>query len=206
MVGGGGGDGVGCTGGGDVGDIDDNGGDLYITSSAAKRMFDKKVDYSGMTPPRGISATALRVIKAELMAKYGPQYKLMKTFDVSEAYVKPPTKNLPGCPDPVDQTFLNYMDKPENQVRFAGHPAVMPVGPSTVFVSHAWAYHFHLVMDVMLAHADGQDGEVYFWFDMFTNSQHDTSNRPYEWWQNTFKSSIGVIGQMLLVMMPWNCP
>merc|ERR1711990_1118587 len=43
-------------------------------------------------------------------------------------------------------------------------------------------------------------------FDMFTNSQHDTSNRPYEWWQNTFKSSIGVIGQMLLVMMPWNCP
>lgn len=186
--------------------IDDNGGDLYITSSAAKRMFDKKVDYSGMTPPRGISATALRVIKAELMMKYGPQYKLMKTYDVSEAYVKPPTKNLPGCPDPVDQTFLNYMDRPENQVRFADHSAVMPVGPSTVFVSHAWAYHFHLVMDVMLTHAEGQEGEVYFWFDMFTNSQHDTSNRPYEWWQNTFKSSIGVIGQMLLVMMPWNCP
>lgn len=185
-----------------------NSSDSYVSTSAAKRMFDKKLDYSGMKPPPGISASALRVVRRELISKFGPRYETMKTHEVSQGYIMPLTKDLVGHPDPVDQHFLNYMNRPENTQRFstAGGVTKPPVGESTVFVSHAWMYNFKLVMDVILAHLDDRGGDGYVWFDMFTNSQHDTSNRPYEWWQNTFKTSIGVIGQVLLIMMPWNNP
>jgi hypothetical protein len=43
-------------------------------------------------------------------------------------------------------------------------------------------------------------------FDLVCNSQHDTVERPFEWWQTTFRESITAIGRVALVLAPWTDP
>lgn len=80
------------------------------------------------------------------------------------------------------------------------------VSSATVFVSHAWRYSFYdVVVDVMEQHAK-EHPETYFWFDLFTNNQNEVYNKDYDWFSTTFSKSIGDIGQVLLVLSPWNDP
>ncbi len=44
------------------------------------------------------------------------------------------------------------------------------------------------------------------WLDLISTSQHATFDRPPEWWQKTFISAIGAMGQMVMVMTPWDNP
>ena len=61
------------------------------------------------------------------------------------------------------------------------------------------------VVDVMeqyaLEHLD-----VYFWFDLFTNDQNNVVDKDFDWFCKTFRGSIENIGEVLLVMSPWNDP
>jgi hypothetical protein len=49
-------------------------------------------------------------------------------------------------------------------------------------------------------------GVVVIWLDLFSTSQHSTFSKPPEWWQQTFISAIGRMGQMVMVMTPWDSP
>ncbi len=79
------------------------------------------------------------------------------------------------------------------------------VQTATWFVSHAWQYNF---MDVVSAlevfFADKPDAVI--WMDIISTSQHATFDRPPEWWQQTFVTAIGRMGQMVIVMTPWDNP
>lgn len=80
------------------------------------------------------------------------------------------------------------------------------VAPATVFVSHAWKYQFvDIVMDVLLQHSQ-KEPDAYFWFDLFTNDQNSVAFKDFDWFCNTFRNSIKDIGQVLLVLAPWDDP
>ena len=51
-----------------------------------------------------------------------------------------------------------------------------------------------------------KDLDAYFWFDLFTNNHNKVANKDFQWFSDTFRDSIRVIGHVLLVMSPWNNP
>ncbi|KAJ3045207.1 Kinesin light chain 3 [Rhizophlyctis rosea] len=85
------------------------------------------------------------------------------------------------------------------------HPEA--VGTATCFISHAWAYNFLDTIHAVQHHfMNKSEPDVFIWFDLFSNSQHDTSIRPFEWWSGTFVNAISKIGSVLMVLHPWNDP
>jgi tetratricopeptide (TPR) repeat protein len=79
------------------------------------------------------------------------------------------------------------------------------VQPATWFVSHAWQYRFMDVVEALEAFFVDKPDTI-IWMDLFSTSQHSTFDRPPEWWQQTFCSAIGEMGQMVMVMTPWDNP
>eukprot|EP01031_Cornospumella_fuschlensis_P026840 gene26840-32438_t len=74
-----------------------------------------------------------------------------------------------------------------------------------VFISHAWGYKFVDVMDALAHHfRDGLD--VVIWFDLFSNNQHDTTEKDFDWWCGTFKGAIRDLGKTVMVFAPWHNP
>lgn len=77
---------------------------------------------------------------------------------------------------------------------------------ATWFVSHAWRYKF---LDLVRALEDFFDRKgkcAVIWLDLLSTSQHATFSRPPEWWQETFCTAIGRMGQVVMVMTPWDNP
>lgn len=114
--------------------------------------------------------------------------KGLKTTDVCEQFVLPLTKEH-------QISFCDYLCA-------AKHPAV---GVAEVFISHAWKYYFLEVIDALQHHFHAKP-DVIIWFDLFSNNQHKTSSMEFDWWCNTFKSSIANIGHVVMVLSPWNNP
>jgi hypothetical protein len=82
-------------------------------------------------------------------------------------------------------------------------------GTATWFVSHAWKYEFLHVVDAILAFVarEGLDvNATVVWFDLFSNSQHNTAAKPFAWWTGTFTHAIETMGNVLMVMSPWDDP
>ena len=79
---------------------------------------------------------------------------------------------------------------------------------ATIFVSHAWLYKFIDVVDVIIRYIQcNREGITdYLWFDLFVNDQWRAGELPFEWWTNTFISSVQSIGHTLLVMLPLHAP
>ncbi|KAJ3089192.1 Kinesin light chain 3, partial [Physocladia obscura] len=86
------------------------------------------------------------------------------------------------------------------------------VGEASWFISHAWKYPFLSVVEAInlffserkrinLMHAD-EDPIV--WFDLFSNSQHNTGERPFEWWETTFIAAIKKMRNVVMVCIPWD--
>ena len=73
------------------------------------------------------------------------------------------------------------------------------------FVSHAWKYNFLEVFDT-LCHHFKNDLNTVVWFDLFTNSQHNTDAKDFDWWQNVFKEAIGEFNHTVLILQPLNDP
>lgn len=89
----------------------------------------------------------------------------------------------------------------EQKVTFAAMHSADPtlVREANVFVSHAWAMPFDLVLDAIRSHA-AKDPNAVFWFDVLVNNQHFTADKPFSWWQTVFRSNVLRIGHTLLVL------
>jgi tetratricopeptide (TPR) repeat protein len=114
--------------------------------------------------------------------------KGLTTTEVSKRFIKPMT--------------LSVQDSYCNLLQSQGHAAV---GMAMVFISHAWQNVF---LDVLhaLQHHFKEDPDIVLWFDLFSNNQHSTRSRPFEWWCGTLKSAIAEFGHMVMVMAPWSDP
>ena len=86
------------------------------------------------------------------------------------------------------------------------------VGKATWFISHAWKFLFLDVLDSLISYFCPNDGDdvkscdEIVWFDMFSNSQHDTGSKPFEWWTGTFTNAIRDLKNVLMIMIPWDSP
>jgi tetratricopeptide (TPR) repeat protein len=87
------------------------------------------------------------------------------------------------------------------------------VGPKADwFISHAWKYNFLEVLEAvelfLIKTYGSRDviGDKVIWFDLFSNSQHNKATYPYTWWREVFASAVGDIGNVCMVMQPWNEP
>lgn len=81
--------------------------------------------------------------------------------------------------------------------------SIADVGRPTVFVSHSWGYKFLDVVDALEAWAAKLPAGAptpLFWFDLFTNSQHHSVERPFEWWDSVFREAVASIGHTVLVL------
>ena len=118
----------------------------------------------------------------------------LTTSQVNSEFVKPETKDL----------YSSYLELYHGSIDDAtGSPLV---ADATVFVSHAWKYAFYdIVVNVMEQYAQQHPG-TYFWFDLFTNNQNEVANKDFEWFSTTFRDSLISIGEVLLVLSPWNNP
>ena len=119
------------------------------------------------------------------------------TTQVCEEYLKPMTMTKE----------MSYCDILLEEISFNKRKSDVTVAPATVFISHAWGSNFLEVVDAFMNHlrTSGQPDAI-IWFDLFSNNQHQTSIRPFEWWCNTFQSAIRDFGYTILVLTPWRDP
>ena len=91
-----------------------------------------------------------------------------------------------------------------------GDPATAGfVGKPTAFLSHAWVYRFHNLVDAVEAYVEAlpDDAEEhFFWFDCFSLDQHAQASQGSQWWSTTFMQAIGAIGNTVMVLSPWDAP
>jgi len=82
------------------------------------------------------------------------------------------------------------------------------VGVATWFVSHAWMYTFVELLEALEHFFAGepQGLDTCIWLDLVSTSQHGTFSRPPEWWRQTFILAIQSMGNLVMVMAPWDKP
>ena len=80
------------------------------------------------------------------------------------------------------------------------------IRPATWFLSYAWRFKFLDMVKALEAFFADKGGDIIIWLDLFSTGQHSTFSKPPEWWQQTFTHAIGQMGQMVMVMTPWDNP
>ena len=147
----------------------------------AECAFDDKV-----FPKDGVKLSFIQ----EFFAARGGRDKLegLTTTEVCEQHIKPLTAS-------TKSSFCELLKLDE-------HPAVHK---ADVFVSHAWRYKFLDVVDTLVSHLENEP-DIVIWFDLFSNNQHKATVLPYEWWCTTFKSAIGEMDRMIMVLSPFHDP
>eukprot|EP00053_Salpingoeca_punica_P015694 m.145072 g.145072 ORF g.145072 m.145072 type:complete len:939 (+) comp16778_c0_seq16:20-2836(+) len=164
--------------------------------SAVKRIASKKGFFDGL----GISVAFIRKFSAEHLVGDRADFT---TAQICEAVVKERTRAL-------ECSYVQYLQQAADSGSSSG--VDIDVGKAKVFVSHAWKYKLRDVFTVMLEYADKYAAEnpkappLFFYFDLFCNNQHATESHPFDWWCSTFQRNIMSIGQVLLVMAPWDDP
>ena len=139
----------------------------------------------------GLHITAIRKFLSD-----HPQIRKnnLTTSQINSAVIKPETKAINSC---YIEKYIDLCDSSN------GKPLV---APATVFVSHAWRYEFcDVVVNALEQHAS-EHPHSYFWFDLFTNNQNEVASKDFEWFSSTFREGVREIGQVLLVLSPWNDP
>ncbi|KAF0699581.1 Aste57867_9869 [Aphanomyces stellatus] len=91
------------------------------------------------------------------------------------------------------------------------HESAAYVQPATWFVSHAWSYLFVDVVDALdnfFIELGLESRDVAVWFCMFNNNQHDIMGhtRDFQFWVDSFESALTAIGNVVMVLSPWNNP
>jgi tetratricopeptide (TPR) repeat protein len=115
------------------------------------------------------------------------------TSEVNDAFLKPLTKcsELSLCDQLITQPYKGL------------------IAEANVFISHAWKYKFLDVMEAVelfVKHEGRRADETVIWFDMYSNSQHQTGDRPFEWWRGVFINAIKKLGMVLMILDPWDKP
>ncbi|KDO18951.1 hypothetical protein SPRG_14384 [Saprolegnia parasitica CBS 223.65] len=108
--------------------------------------------------------------------------------------------------------FVVPLTKP-SELSLVDHVANDPttaayVAPANWYVSHAWQYLFLETVDSLERFfADrGLSDDAVIWFCVFNNNQHLASSYPFEYWSTTFKNGLAAIGNVVMIMHPWNDP
>ena len=116
-------------------------------------------------PRLGISLSAIE----EFVAENGGEEKLkgMTTTDVCMDIVLPATSS----------GKTSYCELLLGRAS-GGHPGV---GEATVFISHAWKYEFVSVVNALRSHFRDRPNRHFLWFDVMTNNQHLSPQRPFDW-------------------------
>ncbi|KAJ3356664.1 Kinesin light chain 3 [Entophlyctis luteolus] len=121
----------------------------------------------------------------------GPEnLKGKTTADICSEYVIQWTKPF-GC------SLVEVLDSP---------PTRHHIGEASWFISHSWSYEFLTVVEALNHFFRNLEQDPIIWFDMFSNSQHATGNRPFQWWQTTFMEAISKMRNVVMVCLPWNNP
>ena len=76
---------------------------------------------------------------------------------------------------------------------------------ANVFISHAWGGIFLDLVDTLEYHFRDEPN-IFIWCDIFSNNQHDTAEKPFEWWCGTFRSAIKEFQRVVMVLAPWGNP
>ncbi|CAK4902176.1 unnamed protein product [Aphanomyces euteiches] len=115
--------------------------------------------------------------------------------------------------DVCHQFLLPYTAR--TKLSLVEHVRQLPGGhlyakPATWFVSHAWSYLFLDVVDALtdFFQENDLDESLAVWFCTFCNNQHAIQDQIYAFkhWFGIFRSSLRAIGNVVMVMSPWNDP
>ncbi|OQR82346.1 TPR repeat containing protein [Achlya hypogyna] len=82
------------------------------------------------------------------------------------------------------------------------------VAEANWYISHAWSYLFLETVDSLETYFTGRHlaDEVVVWFCVFNNNQHFGCVRPFSFWSSTFQTQLAAIGNVVMIMHPWNDP
>ena len=90
-----------------------------------------------------------------------------------------------------------------------------PGGPKTVdvaniFLSFAYSDNFMGVIQSLNYFLESklayEHKSIFIWISMFSVDQNKAAELTMEWWSGTFKRSIGRIGYVVTVALPWKNP
>jgi hypothetical protein len=117
----------------------------------------------------------------------------LTTFQMMERFVKPRTAS----------SQLSLCE----QLMSDGGDGAAYVATAKIFLSHAWKYLFLDVVDATERRFSGSaDPDPVVWFDVFSVSQHKSSERDFAWWNSTFLNAVGSMGEVVMVLQPWRTP
>jgi len=113
--------------------------------------------------------------------------------------IKPITAHPDSTCRPCDKTCgTSLLEKFSNDSETSGL-----VGNANVFISHYYSYKFINVVDTLRKwekESPPTNGTNFYYFDLFTNNQHDADVIEFETLKNTFESSVRQIGKTLLLL------
>ncbi|ORY31577.1 TPR-like protein [Rhizoclosmatium globosum] len=165
----------------------------------AETVADTEKERANMLDPNHFSIKGVTVkYFSSLVDVWGgcSELKGMTTQDICNKFVKPQTESskLSWCAD-------MYLSKDPNLMG--------QVHDANYFISHAWKYTFLDVVEALTNFVDSNklDPEAtIIWFDLLSNSQHNTSAKDFTWWTTVFQNAIQKIGSVVLIMQPWDDP
>ncbi|KAI8618223.1 hypothetical protein BC830DRAFT_1109847 [Chytriomyces sp. MP71] len=134
----------------------------------------------------------------DLVDSWGGRLKLngKTTTEVSVEFLQPMTKDkgLSLC--------AQYITSADQKLQTIPKDAFW-------FVSHAWKFVFLDVIDALSTFLIDQKADFstsVIWLDLFSNSQHNTGLKPFQWWETTFLNAVESIGNVVMVLQPWLNP
>jgi tetratricopeptide (TPR) repeat protein len=85
------------------------------------------------------------------------------------------------------------------------------VSEANWFITHAWDYKFLDVMEAIelffqVEYGSDRMNEAVIWFDLFSVTQHGMGSQPFEWWTTVVRNAVKTIGNMLIILEPWENP
>ncbi|KAJ3033660.1 Kinesin light chain 3 [Rhizophlyctis rosea] len=135
------------------------------------------------------------------------QFENLTTAEVCERFIKPHTA--------LTKSFCDHLLDHDN-------PAV---GPATFLLSHTWQYKFLDIADAASKFFTDRDRanknqlpyewgksynqnrvHPYVWIDLFSLPQHFRQTIEPEWLKTTFTNAISSMGNVVMVLYPWDRP
>ncbi|KAJ3221515.1 Kinesin light chain 3, partial [Chytriomyces hyalinus] len=83
------------------------------------------------------------------------------------------------------------------------------LGKADWFVSHSWgtpSLDTVNALEVFFSDKGLDLDKTMVWFDLFSNGQHDTGSKPFDWWKTAFLQAVQAIGRVVMILMPWRDP
>lgn len=154
-----------------------------LTTSNANMMI------SGF-PKYGVKPAYVIEFQKQLKSIIGSDEKFT-TNDACELYVKPMTRDE-QC------SMVDLLLKDHSPY----------VGEATIFVSHAWRSLWVDFTTILEAHFHDipVESQPYLWIDLFSNNQHYTEDRQFDWWINVFMNAIRRMHHTLIVFDDYSKP